>query len=102
MSRSVVSSKSHCPACFDVAGSYGSCQTRLAQRRQVPGHGPEVPERVGPYSVLSGHVTRSGQKLIGHWAYREPALTANRRSSRPTRALRDGTLEPTTHGSRSF
>jgi hypothetical protein len=46
----------------------GLVLTHLApeQGRQVPGHGPEVPQRVGPYSVLSGHVTRSGQKLIGH------------------------------------
>ena len=42
------------------------------QARQVPGDGPDVPER-GAYSLSAGNLTRSDQTLIGHGAHREPA-----------------------------
>jgi hypothetical protein len=45
------------------------------QGRLVSGHGPEdFPEQVWWFLLLpAGHLTRSDQKLIGHWAHREPA-----------------------------
>jgi hypothetical protein len=54
-------------------------ETHPRQGRHVPGHGPEdfsvafASHGVWSTRLPAGQLTRSDQKLIGHWAHREPA-----------------------------